>query len=306
MKKRFPSSSKSSHKGPSTRGGISSRFDSRKPKARFEKVTPGAKWKLAKKEVSPRIPISAAFVKKTRAAKLVAALHDKKDREARKLFLVEGETSILEALDSNYEVNTIFATHEFLEMYPEISRQFGPKVEIVDAAELTALGTLARNGAAIGIFHQKQLGDPIVGNEIVIALSGVNDPGNLGTIMRIADWYGIKKIVASNDTVDVYNPKTISATKGSFARVDVYYGELDQFFMSNKTVPVIAADMRGRDAHKFPYPARGILLLGSEAHGIDEELARFVHETVTIPKFGGAESLNVAIAGAVVLDNWMR
>ncbi|MDB4984317.1 MAG: tRNA/rRNA methyltransferase SpoU [Patescibacteria group bacterium] len=303
MKKRTSSFSK---RGSSPRGGKPASFASRKPKARFEKATPGAKWKLAKSEPRSRIPVSAAFVKKTRAAKLVAALHDKKDREARKLFLVEGETSILEALDSNYEVNTIFATHEFLENYPEISKQLGPKVEIVDAQELTTLGTLARNTAAIGIFHQKELGDVTIGNEIVIALSGVNDPGNLGTIMRIADWYGIRKIIASNDTVDVYNPKTISATKGSFTRVDVYYCDLEDFLLASNNIPVIAADMRGRDAHKFPFPERGILLLGNEAHGIPDELAKLATDTVTIPRFGGAESLNVAIAGAVILDNWKR
>jgi TrmH family RNA methyltransferase len=283
-----------------------SRFDSRKPKARFEKSTPGAKWKLAKKEVAPRIPISAAFVKKTRAAKLVAALHDKKDRAERKLFLVEGQTSILEALDSNYEAHTIFATHEFLDEYPEISRQLGKKVEIVDEAELNSLGTLAQNKSAIGIFHQKNLQPIVIADEVVVALSGVNDPGNLGTIMRIADWYGVKKIIASNDTVDSYNPKVIGASKGSFSRVDVYYADLVNFFAKNKNVPVIAADMRGRSVHQFAFPKRGILLLGNESHGIDEELARFVSETVTIPKFGGAESLNVAIAGAIVLDNWMR
>ena len=114
-----------------------SKFDSRKPKPRFEKATPGAKWKQvpvkkfgSKDQAPSRIPVSSAFVKKTRAAKLVAALHDKKDRENRKLFLVEGETSILEALASNYEVHTIFATHEFLDTYPEIARGLGKKIEI--------------------------------------------------------------------------------------------------------------------------------------------------------------------------------
>lgn len=303
MKKR---TSSFSNRGSSPRGGKPSRFDSRKPKARFEKAAPGAKWKLAKKEPSPRIPISSAFMKKTRAAKLVAALHDKKDREARKLFLVEGETSILEALASNYEVHTIFTTHEFLDTYPEIAHELGKKIEIVDEAELNSLGTLAHNKSAIGVFHQKDLAHMVITNEVVIALAGVNDPGNLGTIMRIADWYGIKKIVASKETVDVYNPKVISASKGSFARVDVYYADLDQFFLKNKTVPVIAADMHGKNTHSYAFPKQGILLLGNESHGIDQELSRFISERVTIPRRGGAESLNVAIAGAVILDNWMR
>jgi len=279
----------------------------KKPTRRFEKATRNSKWKSVSKNPTPsRIPISKAFVKKTRAAKLVAILHDKKDRTERKLFLVEGQISILEALNSNYEVHTIFATHEFLDEYPEIAQHLGKKIEIVDEAELNSLGTLAQNKSAIGIFHQKNLTQLVIADEVVIALSGVNDPGNLGTIMRIADWYGIKKIVASLDTVDVYNPKVIGASKGSFSRVDVYYENLDQFFIKNKNVPVIAADMRGRSVHQFKFPKRGILLLGNESHGIDSELARFVTETVTIPKFGGAESLNVAIAGAIVLDNWMR
>lgn len=278
----------------------------------FVKPSTGSKWKSVPNPKSranrvERKPTPPAFVKKSAAAKLVQSLQDKKVRTDRRLFLVEGEVSVVEALDAGFVPHTLFATHSFLEIYPEILERFKNETQIVDEQELAGMGTLAVNDAAIGVFSQKQLPVPfIMGDEIVIALADVNDPGNLGTIMRIADWYGIENIVASKGTVDAYNPKTISASKGSFARVNVHYADLGIFFSHNKTTPVFAADMRGDNVHSVDFPKRGILLLGNESHGIPDELSNYITKRITIPRFGGAESLNVAIAGAVILDNWLR
>lgn len=250
--------------------------------------------------------ISPAFAKKTQAARLVQSLQDKKTRTKTNLFLVEGETSVVEALEAGYIPNSLFMSHEFLSRYPEIKTQYPRSIHLVDEAELASLGTLAMNKSIIGVFEQKKTSALHIGNEVLIALSGVNDPGNLGTIIRIADWFGIKTIVASHDTVDVYNPKTISATKGSFARVDVYYMDLEDFFTKHKNLPVFAADMRGENIHETQFPFPGILLLGNETHGIPDELARFITKRITIPRIGGAESLNVGVAGAIILDNWLR
>ena len=253
-----------------------------------------------------RIPVSDVFKKKTTAQKLIESLQNKKDRDARKLFLVEGEKSFLEVVQSSYELYSMFATHAFLATYPEITEFAAGKINIVDAEELSGMGTLATNMMVIGVFKQKELSPLVVADEVVLALADVNDPGNLGTLVRIADWYGIRKIIASRTTVDIYNPKTISATKGSFTRVDVYYTDLEDFFLANKQLPVIGADLEGESAHTATFPARGVLLLGSESHGIDHSLKDLVTKYVTIPRYGDAESLNVAVAGAVILDNWKR
>lgn len=253
-----------------------------------------------------RIPVSETFQKKTGAQKMIASLQNKKDRDIRKLFLVEGEKSFMEAIQSTYVLHTMFATHAFLATYPDIVTVVQGKLHVVDNEELSGMGNFASNTMVIGIFHQKPLPPLVVTDEVVLALSDVNDPGNLGTIIRIADWYGIKKIIASKSTVDLYNPKTISATKGSFSRVDVYYQDLEDFFTIQPELPVFAADLTGESVHEVTFPSRGVLLLGSESHGIPRELEECITKYVTIARYGNAESLNVAVAGAVILDNWKR
>jgi RNA methyltransferase, TrmH family len=286
-------------------------FNQSKPKRRGERII-GMKYKsddasvLVEKSMHRPKPVSAAFAKKTSAARLVQSLQDKKTRTKTNLFLVEGETSVIEALESAHVPSSLFVSHEFLGRYPEIKSEFPHAIHIVDEAELSSLGTLAMNKSVIGVFKQKELPKLSVGNEIIIALAGVNDPGNLGTIIRIADWYGVKKIVASFETVDVYNPKTISATKGSFTRVDVYYSDLEEFFTANKAIPVFAADMHGENIHETKFPFPGILLLGNETHGVPSSLSKLISKRITIPRIGGAESLNVGVSGAVILDNWLR
>ncbi|GAM73011.1 tRNA (guanosine(18)-2'-O)-methyltransferase [Vibrio ishigakensis] len=139
----------------------------------------------------------------------------------------------------------------------------------------------------------------------MIALDGVSDPGNLGTIIRVADWYGIKHIVASTDCADPYNPKTISATMGSFGRVTVTQLDLPSY-LEQSNLPVYGAFLEGESTHSKTFSAEGILLMGSESHGVREEAAKFVTDKITIPAFGGAESLNVAMATGIILDNIKR
>lgn len=238
--------------------------------------------------------------------KLIKELHDKKGRNEHKLFLVEGEVSVLEFLKSDYQLEALIASSEFLADHKSETKHIAEKIHEVKKTELEKLGTLSSNDKAIGIFHQKEIPAFSLGNEIVLALSDVNDPGNLGTILRIADWYGITKIVASKNTVDVYNPKVISATKGSFARVQVYYEDLKQFLENHQGIAVLGADLSGEDVHTYAFPDQGILLMGSESHGIHPDLEKYITQKITIPRYGHAESLNVGIATAIVLDNWKR
>jgi TrmH family RNA methyltransferase len=136
-------------------------------------------------------------------------------------------------------------------------------------------------------------------------LDDIRDPGNLGTIIRTADWYGIGKVVASPETADFYNPKVISATMGSFTRTEIYYTELTDF-LSKAKHPVYGAYLEGQNVHEVEFQPAGLILIGSESHGIAPGLRKFVSTEVTIPRFGKAESLNAAIATAVICDNLRR
>jgi RNA methyltransferase, TrmH family len=243
--------------------------------------------------------------KKPKILKLIRGLQDKKTRTEQSLFLVEGEKSFLEAIESEYEAHSVFATRGFLDAHPDVMKKYAGLVHIVDENELASVGTMITNKSVIGVFHQRQNSQLSIGSEVVLALSDVNDPGNLGTIIRIADWYGIKKIIASTNTVDVYNPKVISATKGSFTRVAVYYQDLAEFLGSNEGVPIFGADLDGESVHTMKFPAKGILLMGSESHGIAPEITAHITKKITIPKYGGAESLNVGVATGIILDRWL-
>lgn len=234
--------------------------------------------------------------------KLLRALGQKKQRKSHGLFLVQGEKNVLELANSALTVKQIFATQEFLdENRSELSG-----FECIEASldDLTKASTLVSNNAAIAVVEIPSVETPKA-QGLMIALDGVSDPGNLGTIIRVADWYGIKHIVASTDCADPYNPKTISATMGSFGRVTVSQLDLPSY-LEQSNLPVYGAFLEGESVHKTEFAAEGILLMGSESHGIREHAAKFVTDKITIPAFGGAESLNVAMATGIILDNLRR
>ncbi|GEA59555.1 RNA methyltransferase [Vibrio comitans] len=234
--------------------------------------------------------------------KLIRALGQKKQRKAHGLFLVQGEKNVLELSNSQLTVKSVFATADFLSENSQSLQGF----ECVEATldELTKASTLVSNNAAIAIVEIPAVDVPKA-EGLMIALDGVSDPGNLGTIIRVADWYGIKHIIASMDCADPYNPKTISATMGSFGRVFVSQLDLPSY-LEQADLPVFGAFLEGESVHKKAFSAEGILLMGSESHGVREQAAKFVTDKVTIPAFGGAESLNVAMATGIILDNLRR
>ena len=239
-------------------------------------------------------------------ANQIKLLSDKKYRQKTGLFLVEGEKSVAETLNSDYEIKAILATKLFWTKYQKAINDKKINCEIVEPGEIEKVSTLETNDSVLAIVKQKE-NDILTteNNELVLALDNIRDPGNFGTIIRIADWYGVKKIIASTGTVDLYNPKVISATKGSFTRVNIYYTDLKES-LSEVKVPILGAFMTGENAHKFNFPKNGILVMGNESNGITPEIEKLVTQKITIPSYGQAESLNVAIATAVLLDNWKR
>jgi TrmH family RNA methyltransferase len=240
--------------------------------------------------------------------KFIKSLHLKKYRKEEVLFLVEGEKSIIELLKSDFQIKNIFITREIFEKYRNEFQKFDSICEIVSADDLTKASTLEFNDTGIAIVLQKENSELEINGDIVVALDDIRDPGNFGTIVRTADWYGVKKIVCSVTTAEFYNPKVIASSMGSFTRVQIFYTDLEKYLENNKSknIPILGTLLDGSDAHTFSYPDSGILLMGNESNGIHETLMPFITNKITIPRYGSAESLNVSMATGIILDNWKR
>jgi TrmH family RNA methyltransferase len=237
--------------------------------------------------------------------KFIKSLQVKKYRKQEQSFVVEGAKSVSELLTSDFEVLWLAGTENFLEAN---ERQFlNRKMEVIATSEneLQQLGSFQTNDGALAIAKIKSNEAPILKNEFCLVLDDLRDPGNVGTIIRTADWYGIKNIIASEETADFYNPKTISATMGSFCRINFFYAELPEFLSLNP-VPIYGAFMNGVDVHQIDFEQSGLIVIGNESNGISDKVAKFVNHRITIPRIGKAESLNAAIATGIILDNVYR
>ncbi|MDP4529102.1 RNA methyltransferase [Alkalimonas delamerensis] len=242
----------------------------------------------------------------TKWAKQIKSLHLKKYRKAEQQFIVEGEKAVLEVLASNWSVTALFATESFLQQHPEAAS----KAQMVQACSSDALfkvGTFSSNDAALAVVAIPQW--PAFreqSQQWTLVLDSINDPGNLGTIIRIADWYGIEHILCSPDTTDCYNPKVVAAAKGSFLRVQLHYADLTERLAATR-LPVFGAYLGGENVHQLQLnEPGGYIVLGNEANGISQAVGQFISRKITIPAFGSAESLNVGIAAAVICDNLKR
>ena len=238
--------------------------------------------------------------------KLIQSLQIKKNRKAHQLFIVEGKKQVAELLQSSFQIQSLVATAAFITEYAQDIKN---NVEITTVSEdelrKASLQQQPQEALAIVKMPASQFNPDSLSNQFTIMLDGIQDPGNLGTIIRIADWYGIKQVVCSLDCVDVFNPKTIQATMGSFIRVKVYYTDL-QDIVQNSPLPVYAAVMHGQNLHQTTFAQHGMLLIGNEGNGISDNLLQWPHQPITIPKFGGAESLNAGVAAAIICDAWAR
>lgn len=239
-------------------------------------------------------------------AKLIKSLQQKKYRKAEQLFFTEGEKAVLEVLASGWKVRALFATETFLQQHASLSQQ-ADLVQQCSSDELVKTGTFSSNDAALAVVEIPTV-SPFKAQpaEWTLVLDQINDPGNLGTIIRIADWYGIRHIICSPDTADCYNPKVIAAAKGSFLRVALHYQPLPDLLAQTK-LPVYGAYLDGESVHQLALQQQGgFILLGNEANGISKDVAPYISRKITIPAYGDAESLNVGIAAAVICDNLQR
>ena len=233
--------------------------------------------------------------------RLVKSLQSKKIRQKHQLFLVQGEKGVSETFDSDYQVDTVFVTDHFAQKYHKQLQ--GNQIVQVSEKELQDLGTLETNSAALAVVHTKDVSSlDLEPNQTGLMLDNVRDPGNLGTIIRTADWFGITRIIASKGTVDLYNPKVISSTMGSFTRVQVYYTDLEQYIDQHSEYQYIGTSMSGTDINKIEFKKPSIICLGNESNGISLEVQNRMDQLVSIPGKGGAESLNVAIAAGIMMQ----
>jgi TrmH family RNA methyltransferase len=233
--------------------------------------------------------------------KFVNSLKQKKVRTERSLFIVEGVKLLNELLQSDYEVSSIFATANWME------QNSGIECSEVSEKELQSISSLTTPNEVLAVVQQKdpQLID--VSTQLNIVLDKIQDPGNFGTIIRTADWFGIPNIICSEDSVDLYNPKVLQATMGSFFRINIVYTDLVQFFSKNAALTVYGALLDGDNIYQKKLNSKGaVLLMGNESKGISDALRPFITEKVLIPNFGKAESLNVATATAVLCSEFKR
>ena len=238
--------------------------------------------------------------------KFIKSLQQKKFRKQEHAFFVEGSKNVTELLNSDFKVSHLLYTAKFAENHPQIIHNGTMAAYEVDQKTLQALGSFVTNDSALAVAEMKDNRSFVLeSNELAIALDDVRDPGNLGTIIRIADWYGINKLVLSEESADFYNPKVLNASMGSFTRVDFFYTDLEAF-LKKADLPVYGAFLEGENIHLSALKPEGVILMGNESKGISDKLSSLVTHKLTIPAFGQAESLNVAVATAVICDNFRR
>ena len=230
--------------------------------------------------------------------KSITQLQQKKYRDARGLFVAEGPKVISELLAEKLVLHSLFSIDS-----SEITQSHHT---LVSPKELQKISSLKTANTAVGVFKKPTV--PLFQDSgLVVALDAVRDPGNLGTIIRLCDWFGVKQLLCSNDTVDCYNAKVIQATMGSIARVSIAYVDLRSVLKTSK-MPVLGAFMDGATVYQTALPNEAILVMGNEANGISKEISEVITQRISIPQFGAqtTESLNVATATAILLSECRR
>ena len=233
--------------------------------------------------------------------KLITSLQQKKYRQTHQLFMAEGAKIIGELLTSNFVLENLFVTED---LFGEVSSN---KKTRISYDELKKISALATPNNCLGLFQIPTVKN-INTTNLIVALDDIRDPGNLGTIIRLCDWFGVEQIICSEQTVDLYNPKVVQATMGSIARVQINYGNIEEF-ISKTSLPVYGTFMNGKNVYQTVLPKSGILVLGNEANGISPEIEKIIANRIAIPRFGNlqqTESLNVATAAAIFLSEFKR
>lgn len=233
--------------------------------------------------------------------KLITSLQQKKFRQKNQLFFAEGTKVISEFYKSGWKLHALFS----IEKLPFIPDNITTQITVQELKKISALKTPHTSLAVFNIREQEEINEPIFS----VVLDGIQDPGNLGSIIRLCDWFGVKQLICSKDTVDCFNPKVVQASMGSLARVNVVYTDLENFLAKKNTLPVYGAFMEGENIYKQKLPENAVLVLGNEGNGISPKIEQLITSKIAIPQFGSeqlTESLNVATATAILLSEFHR
>ena len=233
--------------------------------------------------------------------KLITSLQQKKYRQKHKLFVAEGVKVVEELLLSEFKIEKLFVTQDYK---PNLSEE---QLVVVSEIELKKISQLKSPNRVLGLFRIPETNSGL-NKGLIVALDDVNDPGNLGAIIRLCDWFGVSKLVCSKSTVDCFNQKVVQASMGSLTRIDIVYEDLIPF-LEGAELPSFIADMDGKNVYESNLPKDAILIMGNEANGISDEIRAVVDSKISIPRFGDTqqtESLNVATATAILLSEFKR
>lgn len=233
--------------------------------------------------------------------KLLTSLSQKKYRLEHQLFLAEGIKLNLEFLDSKLELEALFCTDDPSGVFTQY------KPQMISEKELKKISNLSNPTQVIGLYKIPKP-KPIVQKGLILGLDQINDPGNLGTIIRCCDWFGVEQLICSEETVDCFNPKVVQASMGSLARISIHYLDLENF-VKNTSLKVYTAGMKGQNIYKAKLVQNAFLIMGNEARGLSSMVKTFSNEEITIPRFGKllkTESLNVAVSTAILLNEFRR
>jgi len=233
--------------------------------------------------------------------KFIRSLKKKKFRQANKLFLAEGIKVVEELLSSDFELYRLYATSSYKNPFEK------SEIEIINGKELAMISDFTSPNQVLGIFKIPPPKESYR-EGLTLMLDGINDPGNLGTIIRLCDWFGVEQLICSENTVDCYNQKVVQASMGSLTRVTVTYLDLLEYLQSETRI-VYGTLLEGENIFKMKPEKNAVLILGNEANGISEEIKELIQRKLTIPKFGAVqktESLNVATATAIFLSEFRR
>jgi TrmH family RNA methyltransferase len=228
--------------------------------------------------------------------KWVRSLRDKKTRDELGLFVVEGEKIVREVLENHpYLIDVVFALEGELEEFPQIQR--------INEKELERISNLNTPNKALAVVRKPENTPKNKG--LFLVLDTIQDPGNLGTILRLADWFNVTAVICSIETADCFGPKAVQAAMGSILRVAVQYSDLKDWFEQN-TLPVYGAKLDGQNIYCESLEENAVLIIGNEGKGISADLLKYISHSLTIPKFGHAESLNASVATGIILSEFKR
>ncbi len=235
--------------------------------------------------------------------KYIQSLGQKKFRQQEGLFIAEGPKLVNDLLEmKNSSIQEIFALKEWIEDNKKIADSY--QVVEITAIELEKISQLSSPNQVVAVVKKIAIDENIqVKGKFTLVLDNIQDPGNMGTIIRIADWYGIDQIVCNTQSADMYNPKVIQSTMGSIARVKVFYTDLSDWLSKQKGISIYAAMLNGDDVTSMQKIKEGIIVIGNESKGISDDVLKLVSKKITIPQKGKAESLNAAVATGIILSH---